>query len=694
MPFATSARPAPHDAARSATPAWLGHLRVLRAGSSLPLLMAERILAQFGATVVGIDDDPIDVNSSPQAWSGADVVLVDRVEGVRELPGLPAGDARTYLDFVHAHNRSVWVTATAYGLTTDRADAVGSDLTVLASAGILGHSRIGDEWPPTIPAGSIGLKLVGNVIALAALHGVHARFVGSGPIHVDVSAQAAVVATGLSLEMAHALLDCPDEGGSARYGAPTGFFQCLDGAVYVVVLEQHQWKGFQESLAPALDSVDTVEEARRRADCVNEALVAWASTRTVEECERVLQAAGVACTAVNSIDDLAARSIQAGRPMDLADADIPVLPARVTVADHSGEATTGSLPLSRLRVLDAGHVLAVPLATAWLGAMGAVVTKLEDPERLDVYRRRGPFAKGVAGLNRSAYFNAINFSKRPLDVSVSASGSSLDLGDFDVVVHNLSPRRAVQVGVDGTSVLAVGEPKLAVSSSGFGSTGAWANYRAYGHNIHAFAGLVAATRNARGEMADVGTPWCDPLTSVAIATWICAWSLAPTRSHGVMVDMSMSELMASQLADLIGTDPQATYRPQNGRRDFFFRLRGRRGLVAVTLRGPADEARFERATGARLDAPRRRGELVALDLGVMAEWDDGQVEEHLLRAGVAASVVRTAPELAQDAFLRSTGLFQPVDGGDLGRYDITGLPWHFVGSERVPLRAAPERSAT
>jgi crotonobetainyl-CoA:carnitine CoA-transferase CaiB-like acyl-CoA transferase/enoyl-CoA hydratase/carnithine racemase len=694
MPLATNARPAAHSPARSTTPAWLGHLRVVRAGSSLPLLVAGRVLAQFGATVVPVDD-PIDVNSSTEAWSGADVVLVDRIEGARDLPGLPAGDARTYLDFVRARNRSVWVTATAYGLTTGRADAIGSDLTVLSSAGILGHSRIGDEWPPTIPAGSIGLTLVGDVIALAALHGVRARLDGSGPIHVDVSAQAAVVATGLALEMAHALLDCPDEGGSARYGAPTGFFRCLDGAVYVVVLEQHQWKGFQASLAPSLDSVASVEEARRRAHFVNEGMAAWASTRTAEECERVLQEAGVACTAVNAIEDLAARSREAGRPMDLAGPDIPPMPAQVTEADKPDAAAAESparLPLHRLRVLDAGHVLAVPLATAWLGAMGAVVTKLEDPQRLDVYRRRGPFAKGVAGLNRSAYFNAINFSKQPLDASVTASGSSLELGEFDVVVHNLSPRRAVQVGVDGPTVLAADGPKLAVSSSGFGSTGDWANYRAYGHNIHAFAGLVAATQNARGEMADVGTPWCDPLTSVAIATWICAWSLAPARDQGVMVDMSMSELMASQLADLSGIDPDATYRPRDGEREFFFRLGRSQRLVAVTLRGPDEEARFEWETGCRLDVPSRRGELVALDLGSMVDWDDVQVEEHLLRAGFAASVVRTAPELARDAFLRGTGLFQPVDSADLGRYDVTGLPWRFVGSERAPLWAAPERA--
>ena len=692
MSLAADVGSGPSDAVQVDTPNWLAHLRVVRAGSSLPLLVAGRLLAQFGAHVVDATSSAMP-ETEPAAWAEADIVLVDRVAGAADLPGLPAGSAREYLHCVARHNRSVWVTASAYGLSTTQADAVGSELTVLASAGILGHSRIGDEWAPTIPAGSIGLKIVGEVMALAALHGLHTRLADGEPVHVDLSAQAAVVATGLTLEMAHALLDCPDEGGSARYGAPTGFFQCRDGAVYVVVLEQHQWTGFQRTLAPALDAVDTVEEGRRRPGEVNQALAEWSATRAAEECERLLQAAGVACTAVNSVDKLIVRSRRAGRPLVLSGDDAPLAPALVTEAGR-GRSTVSPqlahLPLSCMRVLDAGHVLAVPLATAWLGAMGAEVTKLEDPQRLDVYRRRGPFSHGVPGLNRSAYFNAINFCKQPLDVSVTAAGSSLDLREFDVVVHNLSPRRAAQVGVDGTTVIAADEPKLSVTSSGFGSTGDWANYRAYGHNIHAFAGLVAATRNARGEMADVGTPWCDPLTSVAIATWISAWSLAPGRVHGVMVDMSMSEVMASQLADLLGTDPEVTYAPHCRPRDFFFRL-GSGRLVAVTLHGAADEDRFLRVTGNRPGEPARRGELLPVELGPMADWDDAKIEEHLLDAGLAASVVRTAPELARDRFLRSTGLFQSVESADLGRYDVTGLPWRFIGRDRVPLSAAPER---
>ena len=48
-------------------------------------------------------------------------------------------------------------------------------------------------------------------------------------------------------------------------------------------------------------------------------------------------------------------------------------------------------------------------------------------------------------------------------------------------------------------------------------------------------------------------------------------------------------------------------------------------------------------------------------------------------AGLPASLVFTAHELARDPFVSSTGLYQPVTSGDLGDHRITGLPWHFTG---------------
>ncbi|WP_198602093.1 CoA transferase [Rhodococcus opacus] len=637
------------------------------------------MLRQFGAEVRNVGDT-VDLAGA------ADIVLVDRIEDT-SFAGVT--HASEYLSLVEQLNTSVWVTASAYGVQNSRGNAVGSELTTLASGGILGHSRSGDEAIPTVPAGDIALKLTGLTMALAALHGVHIHRDRSVPVHIDLSAQAAVVSTGLCLEMAHALAQCPDSGGSSRYGAPTGFFDCREGRIYVVVLEQHQWERLRSCLHPQLDAIPTLEEARRRSDEVNDAVAAWFSTRTNIECEQALQSVGVPCTSVNSVNEFYRRAHQAGRSISDEGPGVSAIPAVVTERDD--DPRKEEFPsLQSLRVLDAGHVLAVPLAAAWLGAMGAQVTKLEDPQRLDVYRRRGPFVAGTDGPNRSAYFNHVNFCKQSLDMQVEPTGSTLDATPFDVILHNLTPRRAKVVGVAAAKLPAVNNPRLSVTSSGFGATGQWAEYRAYGHNIHAFAGLVAATRDSTGALGDVGTPWADPLTGVAVATWVLAWSIAGARSHDTAVDLSMAELMAAQLTDLDGAADY--YRPRSGSADFFVRTRADGRTVAITLQGTGDIEVFETLTGARFALPPTRGSMVEpIALGALEALDAYEIAQRLRCAGLAAEVVQTARDLAGDDFLASTGLLQMVTSDELGSYKVSGLPWMVVGTGRAPLTAAPER---
>lgn len=672
------------------TTSWLSDLRVISTGSSTILDTAVKTLRQYGAHVVAIE------NRGPcvavDVFRGADIVLVDRTEGAHDLPGRLAGPAAKYIDHVTVSNRAVWVTISPYGLFDGRWDAVASELTLLGAGGFLGHQRFPEDLPPTISPGSLGLKTVGVAAAVAALHGLHGRIESERPIHVDVSAQAVLVATGLALEMGHVLAQCPAAGGSLRYGAPVGFFRCLGGSLHVVVLEQHQWEGFRSALAPRLDSIRTLDEARDRADEVNDAMAEWASTQKAADAERTLQAAGVPCTSVNTVRNFVERSKGGGRNFDVEGPSAPALPAVVT--EVCGKTPTarsrGIIRLQDLRVLDAGNVLAVPLGAAWIGAMGAQVTKVEDPERLDIYRRRGPFADGRPGLNRGGYFNHINFCKTSMDVIVDETGGSLDASEFDVVMQNATVGRAAQVGIDAESVTAHDTPKLAITASGFGRTGAWSQYRAYGHNVHAFCGVTAATRDPLGNMSDVGVPLADVLTSVALGGWVLAWSLAPKRSSSFVVDISMAELMAAQLTDLLDVEAEDGYGPAPVGGDIFVSISGSQQLLAVSLRDQDEVDRYERIVSQRLPRLTRRGQLVDIEpIGTLASVRD--LDERLRDDGLPSALVLNARELAVDEFLRSTGLFQTVTSAALGNYDVVGLPWRFLGAPRAPIFAAPER---
>ena len=670
----------------AATVTWLSDVTVSCHGTSAAARAAEATLRQFGATVWAGDED----GPAPRS---ADIVLVDRVESVPEVPGLPAAaeGSMGYLNHVAESNTSVWATISPFGIEGERGDAIGSELTVEASGGFLAHARFDEALPPTVTPGYMGLRMVGIAAAVAALHGLHTFRRTNEPVHVDVSAQAVLIATGLALEMGHVLAECPGGGGSIRYGAPTGFFKCRDGHVYVCVLEQHQWAGFRKALAPRLDSITTLEEGRDRPDEVNNAMSDWVRDRYAADAERALQDAGVPCTSVNSVSTFIERTFDSGRPSGFRPGTAPALPAVVTdVPDKVPGAGAAAVDLRELRVLDAGNVLAVPLGAAWLGAMGAQVTKMEDAQRLDVYRRRGPFAHGEEGLNRSGYFNHINYSKTGLDVTVDERGSSLDLGCFDVVIQNVTIRRASQVGIDAASVTDSSTPKLSLTSSGFGRIGPWADFRAYGHNVHAFSGVTASTRNPRDEMADMGVPVADVLTSVALNAWVLAWALAPHRDSSTAVDISMAELMAAQLIDLDGVEVDQAYTAPPVGGDVFVRLIGSGDLVAVSLRDQADVDRLEGLLGAELPRITRRGQMIDFP-ATSAVGSVSELDQRLRSAGVPSALVQTARELSVDDYLRSTGLLQAVTSQTLGEYKVVGLPWSFVGRKREPVFAAPER---
>ena len=328
------------------------------------------------------------------------VTVVDRCEGSGPLSDMPVDE---YLDHVHAENRAVWVTLSPYGLTGPRRRWRGTELTIAAAGGLLSSvtdSRTG--WPIKL-AGNQALLSAGQVASLAACHGI-GEFARTGePVHIDVSAQEAVVVTGPLLRVTNILLNSAGETGARRYGAPAGYYQCRDGVVRISVMEDHQWTALVRAIdAPAWTDQFSDGQARiERADELDANLAAELADWSMTECERRLQEEGVPIAAMYSADDLADSPHFAARGAlrDIAAGTTSLRTIGLPFNVENSAAPTRDAPagLKGLRIIEAAHVLAAPLAAALLGAIGASVTKVEDPDRLDIYRRRGPYIDGIAG---------------------------------------------------------------------------------------------------------------------------------------------------------------------------------------------------------------------------------------------------------------------------------------------------------
>jgi hypothetical protein len=179
----------------------------------------------------------------------------------------------------------------------------------------------------------------------------------------------------------------------------------------------------------------------------------------------------------------------------------------------------GRLPASGIRVLDLTRVIAGPVATRYLGALGADVLRLDPPHRpeLPLHTYDGLLGKRSALLG----FGTPDGSSRLHEL----------LSQADVLVHGYRPGALGRFGLT-RDVLAERHPGLVVVSlSAWGSGGPWGDRRGFDSIVQAACGIAMA------ESADGERPGAMPCQLLDHGTgYLCAaaalLALARQASHG------------------------------------------------------------------------------------------------------------------------------------------------------------------
>ncbi len=138
-------------------------------------------------------------------------------------------------------------------------------------------------------------------------------------------------------------------------------------------------------------------------------------------------------------------------------------------------------PLSGVRVVEVGELVAAAYATKLLADLGAEVIKIEPPGG-DAARRRGPFPRGVADPECSGLYVYLNTNKRSLSVDLTQPGGQAVLArlaaNADLLVHNVPPADMAARGLS-YDALAAHNPRLVMTSiAPFGLTGPRRNWAA------------------------------------------------------------------------------------------------------------------------------------------------------------------------------------------------------------------------
>jgi crotonobetainyl-CoA:carnitine CoA-transferase CaiB-like acyl-CoA transferase len=655
---------------------------------------------------------------------GFDLVVTDRVSGPPYQLGALRESAR-YTSWVDSVNRSAWLSISAFGLSGPRSDDFATELTLNAASSLLSLVSDPDTGRPLKFAGNQALLNAAQAAALAACHAVDLARNGE-PVHLDASALEAGIAMGPVLALTHLLLNSGEVSGAKRYGAPASFYPCRDGLVRISAMEDHQWQGVVRAMgSPAWASqfVDTSARIERSKE-IDALIAAWTREQEKSDAEATLQREGVPATSMLSPAEI----LESPQLAHRGSLEYSALSEGVTVRSIGRsfpDAPAGSIPsadaprhaLRGLRVLEASHVLAIPLAGALLGALGADVVKLEDCDRIDMYRRRGPYIDAESGINRAAYFSMVNHSKSSLAVDVDSRAGTEEveeaLADADVVIENVGTRKADRLGI--TEALHGRYPALlAVSSSGFGSTGPYARYRAYAYNLQSWCGLGYLTRNDAGKPAEIDLPWADLVSGYATATIVAAWAVGPSGNWGTSVDYAMAEQIAARFNEFLAAasiDPESdqsvdranevtpyapngVYRAADGwlalsvdDGDTFEALCEVLGIDDAASFGPFATLGHSRAKRRDLDTLLEH----AFETQTCAAWID-----RLRAVGTFVERVCSVGDLLTDPQLVSRDFFSQVEHPEWGRRRIIGIPWRPVGQPSIalgppPLLIAPDR---
>ncbi|MBI3936138.1 MAG: formyl-CoA transferase [Betaproteobacteria bacterium] len=151
-----------------------------------------------------------------------------------------------------------------------------------------------------------------------------------------------------------------------------------------------------------------------------------------------------------------------------------------------------SKALEGFRILDMTHVQAGPTASQIMAWLGADVIKLEPPTG-DVTRGQ---LRDVPNAD-SLYFTMLNCNKRSITVNMkNAAGKEVFIElvkKCDVVMENFGPGVIDRLGFPWEEVHRINPRVVMASIKGFGSSGPYADFKAYENVAQAMGGAMSTT---------------------------------------------------------------------------------------------------------------------------------------------------------------------------------------------------------
>lgn len=209
-------------------------------------------------------------------------------------------------------------------------------------------------------------------------------------------------------------------------------------------------------------------------------------------------------------------------------------------------------PLSGIRVIEIGTLIAAPFAARLLGEFGAEVIKIESMGQGDPLRK---WRKLHEGTSLWWYLQSRNKKSLALNLK-SPEGIAIvkQLAETtDVLIENLRPGALEKLGL-GWDVLHAINPKLTlVRISGYGQTGPYRDRPGFGAIGEAMGGIRYTTGTPGSPPARVGVSLGDSLASMhaVMGALMSLLRVKTGQGDGQIVDVSLAESVFNLMESLV-----------------------------------------------------------------------------------------------------------------------------------------------
>lgn len=348
-------------------------------------------------------------------------------------------------------------------------------------------------------------------------------------------------------------------------------------------------------------------------------------------------------------------------------------------------------PLSDLRVIEMGQLLAGPFCGQLLADFGAEVIKVEQPGTGDPMREWGREKSG----GRSLWWPVVARGKKSITLNLRETTGQQIIRELaaqaDILVENFRPGTLERWNLSPTSLREINPRLIVVRVSGYGQNGPYADRPGYGAIGEAMGGLRAVIGEPDRPPARAGISIGDTLA----ATFACLGTLVALHARertgtGQVVDSALYEAVLAVMESLIPEYGISGYvRPRTGSilpnvapANAYPTLDGREHLIS----GNQDTV-WRRLAGAmgmpelggdpRYATHSARGENQAELDGLIAKWSAGltaeELETRLNDHAVPNGRIYTAPDMLADAHFAAREAIVRMAHPTLGEFPMQNV---------------------